>query len=282
MGTRLTSYTRAGLEFDVVDSGPLDGPVVVALHGFPQTATSLTELAELLAARGYRVVAPNQRGYSPGARPRGRRAYRIPELVGDVAALIETIDRGPVHLVGHDWGAMVGWAVAAARPDLVASLVTLSVPHPGAFLRSLVTSDQLLRSYYMALFQLPVLPERLLRSRPALLERSLASTGMSPTAIDRVRAEIIDGGALTGGLNWYRALPFAGTGAPTGRIDAPVTHVWSTGDSALGRRGAELAERYVRGDYRLVVLEGASHWLPEERPAEIAEIVAERIESTRR
>ncbi|MFB7873628.1 alpha/beta fold hydrolase [Nocardia sp. NPDC056064] len=282
MSTRLTSYTRAGLEFDVVDSGPLDGPVVVALHGFPQTATSLTELSGLLAERGYRTLAPNQRGYSPGARPRGRRAYRVPELVDDVAALIETLDRGPVHLVGHDWGAMVAWAVAAARPELVSSLVTISVPHPGAFLRSLVSSDQLLRSYYIGLFQLPVLPEYLLRTRPTLLDRVLSSTGMPPEAKARVRTEIVDGGALTGGLNWYRGLPFGGLGGRAGRVRAPVTHVWSTGDTALTRRGAELAGDYARGDYRLVVLDGASHWLPDEHPAELAGIIAERIESTRR
>ncbi|WP_278265215.1 alpha/beta fold hydrolase [Nocardia sp. AG03] len=278
MSTRLSSYTRAGLEFDVVDTGPLDGPVVVALHGFPQTATSLTELTGLLADRGYRTLAPNQRGYSPGARPRGRRAYRVSELVADVVALIETIDRGPVHLVGHDWGAMVAWAVAGARPELISSLVTISVPHPGAFLRSLTSSDQLLRSYYIGLFQLPVLPEYLLRTRPALLDRVLNSTRMPPAAIARVHTEIVDGGALTGGLNWYRGLPFGGGVGP---IAVPVTHVWSTGDTALSRRGAELAGQYARGDYRLVVLDGASHWLPEEHPAELAEIIAERIESTR-
>ncbi|MFD4432952.1 alpha/beta fold hydrolase, partial [Nocardia sp. NPDC058497] len=135
MSNRLTSFTRAGLRFDVVDSGPIDGNVVLALHGFPQTASSLSELTGLLNARGYRTIAPNQRGYSPGARPRGRFAYRVSELVGDVVALIREIDRGPVHLVGHDWGAVVAWSLAGARPDLVRTLVTVSVPHPGAYVR---------------------------------------------------------------------------------------------------------------------------------------------------
>ncbi|MFC6010929.1 alpha/beta fold hydrolase, partial [Nocardia lasii] len=105
MPTRLTSFTHHGLEFDVVDAGPIDGPVVVALHGFPQTSTSMAALTAILNARGYRTIAPDQRGYSPRARPRRRRAYRMSELVGDLVALIETVDRGPVHLVGHDWGA---------------------------------------------------------------------------------------------------------------------------------------------------------------------------------
>lgn len=281
MTTRLTSFSRDGLDFDVVDTGPIDGPVVVALHGFPQTATSLRELTALLNARGYRTLAPNQRGYSPGARPRGRLAYRTSELVADIAALIGEIGRGPVHLVGHDWGAAVAWSLAAARPELVRTLVSVSVPHPGAFLRSLVSSDQLIRSYYMALFQLPVLPERLLSARPAVLHRALAKTGMSEDAIARVRTEVIETGALTGALNWYRAMALGSPRAVTARVAAPVTHVWSTGDGALSRRGAELAEQYVGGDYRLAVLDGASHWLPEERPDELAELIVERIESVR-
>ncbi|MGW6728427.1 alpha/beta fold hydrolase [Nocardia sp. NPDC055029] len=279
MSNRLTSFTHAGLRFDVVDSGPIDGPVVLALHGFPQTASSLSELTALLNARGYRTIAPNQRGYSPGARPRGRFAYRVSELVGDVVALIREIDRGPVHLVGHDWGAMVAWSVAGARPDLVRTLVTVSVPHPGAFRRSLVSSDQLARSYYMGLFQLPALPERFMLARPGLLDRALSGTGMAPDAIARVHREIVDAGALTGALNWYRALPLAGQRAMSAPVRVPVTHVWSSGDTALARRGAELTERYVTGDYRLEVIDGASHWLPEERPHELAEIIAERIES---
>ncbi|MFE5479865.1 alpha/beta fold hydrolase [Nocardia sp. NPDC056541] len=278
MSTQLTTFTRAGLEFDVVDSGPPDGPVVVALHGFPQTATSLQPLTALLNARGYRTVAPNQRGYSPGARPSGRLAYRVPELVDDVVALIEDIDRGPVHLVGHDWGAMVAWSVAAARPELVRTLVTVSVPHPGAFARSMISSDQLLRSSYMALFQLPALPERLIRARPGVFDQILATSGMSADAIDRVHTEIIDTGALTTALNWYRALALITPRAVTARVTVPVTHVWSTGDAALTRRGAELTRGFVTGDYRFAVLDG-SHWLPEERPDELADLIVDRIES---
>lgn len=279
MSTRLTSFTRGGLEFDVVDSGPIDGPVIVALHGFPQTATSLTALTALLNARGYRTVAPDQRGYSPGARPRGRRAYRVPELVGDVVALVDAIGRGPVHLVGHDWGAMVAWSMASTRPELVRTLVTVSVPHPGAYLRSLFTSNQLALSYYMALFQIPMVPERVLRTRPALLDGLLAKSGMTQDAIARVHSEIVDGGALTGAMNWYRAVLSVAPGMVSGPVAVPVTHVWSTGDTALSRRGAELTERHVVGDYRLAVIDGASHWLPEERPAELAELISDRVES---
>ncbi|MFE1594097.1 alpha/beta fold hydrolase [Nocardia sp. NPDC058705] len=278
MSTRLTSFTRAGLEFDVVDSGPLDGPVVVALHGFPQTASSLRPITALLNARGYRTVAPNQRGYSPRARPRRRRDYKMPELVDDVVALIGAIDRGPVHLVGHDWGAAVGWAAAAARPDLVRTLVALSVPHPGAYFRSMLSSGQFLRSWYIGLIQLPVLPEFALRVSGARMDRTLAGTGMNPEAIARVHTEVIDTGALTTAMHWYRGLPMTTRRAATTRVTIPVTYVWSTGDPWLTGRAADLTGEYVTGDYRLTVLDG-SHWLPEEYPNELADLIVDRIQS---
>src|SRR5690606_26265127 len=139
-----------GFTFDVIDGGPVDGDVIVLLHGFPQTATSWSKVAPLLHEAGYRSLAPHQRGYSPGARPSGRRAYSVDRLVADVAALVDTVG-GPVHLVGHDWGAIVAWAVAVERPELLRTLTTVSVPHPMAFLRSMARSTQLLHSYYMFL-----------------------------------------------------------------------------------------------------------------------------------
>lgn len=152
-------FGRDGLLFDVRDSGPADGPIALLLHGFPQSAACWDQVTPLLAAAGCRVLAPHQRGYSPRARPTGRRAYRADELVADVVALVETAGGQPVHLVGHDWGAVVAWLLAAQRPELVTSLTALSVPHPAAFLRAVVSSRQALASWYMAAFQLPWLPE---------------------------------------------------------------------------------------------------------------------------
>ncbi|WP_244199533.1 alpha/beta fold hydrolase [Amycolatopsis thailandensis] len=271
--SRVGSFEHDGLTFDVRDTGPLDGTVVVLLHGFPQTSTSWAETAALLNERGYRTIAPDQRGYSPRARPRGRFAYRSSRLVADTVSLIDTIGTGPVHLVGHDWGANVAWATAARRPDLVRSLTSVSVPHAGAFLRAMLTSDQLVRSYYMALFQIPWLPERALRSRPRFLDRTLAKTGMTPTQIARVHQEIVLGGALTGGLNWYRAMFLQRPTGLRGRVPVPTTHVWSDGDTALSRRSAELAGEYVDGEYRLEILTGVSHWVPEEAATTLAAIV---------
>ncbi len=157
--TRLLRYRNDGLVFDVRDTGPLDGDPVVLLHGFPERAATWRKVEPLLHAHGLRTYAPDQRGYSPGARPRRRRDYRIQRLVGDVVALAEAIGR-PVHLVGHDWGAAVGWYVAQQRPDLVRTWTAVSVPHPMAFARAALTSRQLLHSWYMLAFQLPRLPER--------------------------------------------------------------------------------------------------------------------------
>ncbi len=274
MSTRIESYSRAGLMFRVRDTGPLDGPVAVLLHGFPQTSSSWSGVAALLNDRGVRTVAPDQRGYSPEARPRGRLAYRSSELTADVVALLLEIGR-PVHLVGHDWGARVAWSVAAEHPDLVASLTAVSVPHPAAFLRSMLTSDQALRSYYMAIFQPPLLPELLIRRRPGLFYGLLQKSGMTPEMLDDVRREIIDAGALTGALDWYRGLPFSSPKELTATVSVPTTLVWSDGDTALGRRGADLSHDYVTGRYRLEVLTGASHWIPDERAADLADIICD-------
>jgi pimeloyl-ACP methyl ester carboxylesterase len=141
----MRAFANDGLRFSVTDTGPLAGPVVVLLHGFPQRATCWAEVSAALHQRGYRTLAPDQRGYAPEARPRSRSAYRLPTLVADAVALLRRLP-GPVHLVGHDWGAVVAWAMAAQDPQLVTSLVAVSAPHPQAFARALLTSTQAFRS----------------------------------------------------------------------------------------------------------------------------------------
>ena len=199
---RVTKFSRDGLVFDVRDAGPVDGTPVVLLHGFPQDSRAWDAVSPLLHVRGYRTIAPNQRGYSPGARPRPRRAYRSSELVKDVVALVEQTGLAPVHLVGHDWGAAVAWALAGHRPDLLRSLTALSVPHPAAFLRAMLTSRQGLKSRYVYFYQLPWLPERGLTSDS--WGSSLRSTGMSAESAARDAELIRDRGAARSALNWYR------------------------------------------------------------------------------
>ncbi|MDV8000152.1 alpha/beta fold hydrolase [Rhodococcus sp. IEGM 1408] len=288
-------FSRGPLQFRAVDSGPLDGEPVVLLHGFPQRTSSWDAVVPLLHAAGLRTLVLDQRGYCATARPRGRRAYRLAELVDDVIALLDNVDlssaglagadhhgagstaaHGPTaHIVGHDWGAAVAWGVAAAHPDRVRTLTAVSVPHPGAFLRAMFASDQLLRSWYIGFFQLPWLPERVLTSRGTRAERALTGMGMTAEMVERFRREMVADGAVPGGLGWYRALPFASPGDATARVRVPTTFVWSDRDPALGRGGAERTARFVDADYRFAEMTGASHWIPEERPAELArEIIA--------
>ncbi|WP_299569430.1 alpha/beta fold hydrolase [uncultured Williamsia sp.] len=284
MTDRITEFRTGDLVFDVVDTGPIDSPgadgaVVVALHGFPQTKESWRRVSAGLAERGIRTVAPDKRGYSPRARPRGRRAYAIPELVSDVAALVDRVG-GPVHLVGHDWGAIVGWAVTAQRPELVRSYTALSVPHPAAFLTALGTSSQALRSWYMAAFQMPVVPERTVRAVRSRLEASLRRSGLDDESLAVVRERVVGTDALTGGMNWYRAMPF-GLGSATGDITVPTTFIWGARDAFLTRTGAIETAAHVLGKYRFAVVDDGGHWLPETHPTLVAELVADRIDSTR-
>jgi pimeloyl-ACP methyl ester carboxylesterase len=272
---RLAEHRNGELVLDVIDDGPLDGTPVVLLHGFPQRATMWSDVSPLLNERGARTFALDQRGYSPRARPRGRRAYRVSELISDVHTLIETIG-GPVHLVGHDWGAAGAWGLADRHPDDLASMTVVSVPHPQAFMSAFVRSRQALLSYYMALFQLPFLPEWLLSRRGGIGDWLLRNSGMTEDMLDTYHREIVDDGALRGALAWYRALPVS-IGSVPGTVAVPTTLVWSDGDVAITRKAIELTSRYMTGDYQYEVMDGASHWLPNEQPAEIADVISRRV-----
>lgn len=270
MTERLTHFSSEGLIFDVRDDGPLDGPVVVALHGFPQTSACWSAVTPLLVEGGYRVLAPDQRGYSPGARPRDVRSYAMASLTADVLALADAAGAGRFHVLGHDWGAAVGWTLAGRHPERVRTLSAVSVPHPASLARSLV-GTQALRSWYMGVFQVPGLAERLFAARDgALVRRMFAASGLRD--LEPSVQLLTDRRAATATLNWYRALRLPGQ-LRAGRTDVPTLYVWSDGDTALGRRAAEGTGQFVRGSYRFEVLAGVSHWVPEERPAELARLV---------
>ncbi|MFE7629072.1 alpha/beta fold hydrolase [Kocuria sp. NPDC057446] len=270
---RPTRPPSGALRLDVRDDGPPDGEPVLLLHGFPQDGTSWSGVAPVLWRAGLRTLVPDQRGYAAAARPRGRRAYRLELLVQDAAALLDAAGVERAHVVGHDWGGIVAWALAAHRPDRTASLTVASVPHPRALARSLTRSPQALRSAYVAAFQLPRLPEALLGPR---LEDLLLRSGLPAEEAARYAVRMQEPGALTGALNWYRALPLSRV--RTGAVDVPTTYAWGHRDPALGRRAAELTAEHVRGPYRFVELD-AGHWLPETRAEELAEIVLERVRS---
>lgn len=273
----MNEYRRGDCTFEVLDEGPPDGAPVVLLHGFPQFNSSWGPVMGRLVEAGYRCLAPNQRGYSPGARPRRRRDYTGDELVADVVALIDAVGADTVHLVGHDWGAAAAWATASLAPERIRSLTALSVPHPAAFFEALATSRQFLASWYMYFFQLPRIPEWFLSRKDGkgakwLLEKHF---GQSPEAAARDVAAIRDTGALTAALNWYRAVPFNPQHLMRIRTTVPTMFVWSDGDAALLEPGARLTARHVAGPYRFEVLEGRSHWLPDECPEILAGLLLE-------
>lgn len=270
-----TQFARGDLVFDVTEAGPPEGELVVLLHGFPQFSDSWDALVPLLTQHGYRTLAMDQRGYSVGARPQGRWAYRIPELVADVVALIDAHGGGPAHVIGHDWGAAVAWALTAGRPDKVRSLTALSVPHPWGFVTAMATSVQGLKSWYIYLFQLPWLPERLLRIQPV---RLLTLFGQSCERARRDAAHFTDPNALTGPLNWYRAMPFMNPMVARKPIRRPTLFVWSDGDTAISRHAAETCGRYVDAPYQFETLRGVSHWIPEAAPSQLAALLLPHLQ----
>jgi pimeloyl-ACP methyl ester carboxylesterase len=271
------TFRRDGLTFDVIDAGPSDGEPVVLLHGFPQDCTAWNGVAPALHREGLRTLAPDQRGYSPMARPRTRKHYALRETTKDVLALLDAAGLDRAHVVGHDWGGIAAWALGAWHPDRVRTLTVLSVPHPAAMAKAMVTSDQALRSYYMALFQLPLLPERLLLAgNGAALRRVLRRGGLPDDAVDRYVARMREPGALSSALGWYRALPWSGRD-PVGTVRVPTLHLWSTGDAFLGRAATEATGQFVDAPYRLEVLDDVTHWIPELAPDRVAELVTAHV-----
>jgi pimeloyl-ACP methyl ester carboxylesterase len=234
-------------------------------------------VAPALHQHGLRTLALDQRGYSPMARPRGRAHYRLRETTADVLALLDAAGLHRAHVVGHDWGGIVAWALGAWHPDRVRTLTALSVPHPAAMAKAMVTSDQGLRSSYMGLFQLPLLPERLLLAGGGEpLRRMLRSGGLSHDAADHYVARMREPGALSAALGWYRAIPFGARDA-VGTVRVPTLHVWSTGDAFLGRSATEDTARFVDAPYRLEVLDDVTHWIPELAAGRTAELVTAHV-----
>ncbi|MDR7321972.1 alpha/beta fold hydrolase [Catenuloplanes sp. NPDC020197] len=258
-----------GLTFDVLAGGPADGEPILLLHGFPQHSAEWELVTPHLHAAGMRTYALDQRGYSPGARPSGAAAYTVEELVADAVAVLDALGLASAHVCGHDWGAFVAWALAGAHPDRVRSLTAVSVPHPRAMGWALRNDrDQRRRSSYILLFRRRFLAEAVLLAFRGRALRKMLIGARADRYVSRMRER----GALTAALNWYRAP----SSARTGPIEVPTTLVWSDGDPALGRAGAERTARYVTADYRFVELAGVDHWVPERVPDRLADEILSR------
>lgn len=268
--------TVRGLTFDVHPGGPEDGEPALLLHGFPQHSRQWDLVAPVLHRDGVRTIAVDQRGYSPGARPAEVDAYRIGECVADAVAILDALHLDAAHVIGHDWGAVVGWHLAGRHPDRVRSLTAVSVPHPLAMVTAVgADEDQRQRSAYIRLFRQPDKAEQVLLDEGARRLRALL-TGVPPDRIDLYLRTMREPGALTAALNWYRAMSATDLEG-LGSIVVPTTLVWSDQDAAVGRTAAEGCAAHVTGEFRLVELTGVTHWVPEEAPEAVAEAAVARI-----
>ena len=258
-----------GVTLHTVVAGPEDGPLALLLHGFPEFWYSWRRQIPALAAAGYRVVAPDQRGYNLSAKPAGVAAYRLSELVADVLGLVHALGRDKAFVVGHDWGAAVAWQLALTHPDMVEKLVILNVPHPEVFLKTLRSNpEQLLRSWYMLFFQVPYLPEKLSalggwRSVTAALRATSRPGTFSAADLARYRAAWSRPGAFSAMLAWYRALFRSRPRLGNVRVQVPTLVLWGVRDRFLT---PEMAAKSVAlcVDGRLVTFDKATHWLQHE------------------
>lgn len=255
-------------------SGPADtGEAVLLLHGFPESSATWRLTAPLVAASGRRTVAVDLRGYSPGARPSGTERYAGPELASDVAAIVAALGGGPVHLVGHDWGAAIGWQVAGRHPEVLRTLSAVSVPHPGAFSAALRESaEQREASAYIRLFRQPGKAEQVLREDGWHRLRAMWGGAAEPEDVEAHLGVLAEEGALTAALEYYRAMG-PGFEKGMGPVACPTLFVWPDADPAITYAAAERCGDYVRGPYRFEVLAGVSHWAPEQAPMELAHLL---------
>ena len=287
-----------GLRHGLADVGPVrlhyveagDGPLVVLLHGFPDFWYSWRRQLPALAAAGYRAVACDLRGYNRSDKPRGRAAYTLPALAADVVGLIRERGGGQAALIGHDWGGAVAWEVAATAPATVSRLAVMNCPHPAVFTTMQLGPGQALRSSYMAFFQLPRVPEALLRAgRFALLRRSLQRLSRSPQAVTRGELDrYVDAwsqpGALTASLNYYRALAraaWSSRGASPvsspAHIDVPTLVLWGAADPFLQTRLA-FPPSGLCADATVRIFEGAGHWVHLDAADEVNDLLISFLE----
>ena len=271
-GVRQVVIEIGDFTFDALSAGPENGTPVMLLHGFPSTNYQWRSQIIALAAAGYNVFAPNQRGYSPQARPLGVDNYTSDFLVGDIHKIAKKLKWDRFHLVGHDWGAFVAWSYGGAYPDQLISLTPISVPHPEAFAIALAdpSGTQSGMSSYMDFFRTSGSEDAFIANDAELLRGIYESANLSPSEMEPYLEVLGTPDAIGAALNWYRANDFSPElDVTTGRrttipdINLPTMYVWSTEDTALGKQGADLTSNFITGDYRYEIIEGVNHWVTE-------------------
>ena len=235
---------------------------VILLHGFPETSIMWIPLIEAVAQAGYQVVAFDQRGYSPGARPEETTAYTIEELAQDVLDVADVVGFETFHLVGHDWGSGVGWNLVLTEAARLKTWTSLSIPHIASFGAAIAgDADQQQRSSYMILFRAPWLPEQLFAFNDFDLMRTVMYSEHGDAQVEEYLSVFSEPGALTGALNWYRAAGFDAP-VPDLNVKLPYLFIWGNQDPAVGRAAVEGQQQYISGAFRELELD-AGHWLME-------------------
>jgi pimeloyl-ACP methyl ester carboxylesterase len=275
----VTAITTPEGTFTADADGAGDGSLVLLLHGFPQSRHTWRDVLPALARSGFRAVAPDQRGYSPGVRPARVDAYATSRLVADVLDIADALGAERFHLVGHDWGGQVAWLTAAHHAARVMTLTVLSRPHPAAFARSFeLDPAQADRSRHHRAIT-PELTDRWWADGCAALRKILEEAGVPPTDASAYLTTFAERDALDAAMNWYRAAAAAGGGlraSDTPAVEVPVLYLWGTADQSVGRVAAELTAEHVTGPYRFVEIDGAGHFLTDDTgaPKVVAELLA--------
>jgi len=282
-GTQI-ALTSGSYAFDANSQGSTSGEPVLLLHGFPESSWCWRHVQPALAAAGFSTLAPDQRGYSPRARPTDPADYAMSILVEDALGFADAMGWQKFHLVGHDWGGALAWQLAGRHPDRLRTLTVVSTPHPTAFWEAKAAGpgadgdDQAERSSYMDLFRQPGSEDFFLADDGAGFRGGMAAAGLDAESVDHYYARLGTPGAMVGALNWYRGADPADADG-LGPITTPTLYVWSDQDVALGRTAAEATGSHVDGPYRFEVFEGVSHWIPEEAPQRLSELLVEHMGS---
>jgi pimeloyl-ACP methyl ester carboxylesterase len=277
-----STITVGDLRFTVDHAGPVHGPPVLLLHGFPQSRHAWTHQIDALSQTGFRCFAPDQRGYSAGARPLGTDAYATPNLIGDALGLMDCLGHEHFHLVGHDWGGQLAWLIAAIyAPDRVTSLAVLSRPHPAAFARALeLDSEQGKRSGHHKAYQDANAVTDIRDNDMARFRKAFALQGVPAETAQAYIRTLEPPGALEAAIAWYRA----SGGLGPRLVEAPpvlqkTLYVWGDADRTVGRMAAEATGEFVHGPYRFEIVPGGGHFLTDQFPDAMSALLQSHLEA---
>ena len=275
-----TEIALGALRFDCRTAGKKEDPLVILLHGFPETSFMWKPLMGDLASAGFYCLAPNMRGYSRNACPKGKRHYQVEHLVKDVIDLAKAVGSDSFHLIAHDWGAVIGWQLAYQYPERIISYAALSVPHLKGLFKALQTdADQQNRSKYIKMLVVPFLAEYSIRKKDFKMFRKLWKHSKQEEVNDYLSV-FREKKVLTAALNYYRANFGKTRTEEIGEIDVPTLFIWGNKDMAIGPYGVSEGHQYCKGPYTFLELD-AGHWLMQTAYDDLKPSVLEHLQTYR-